>query len=157
MEKLRHWFNWAEAHPKVWLDLVRIYLGVGLFVRGVLMFTSSRSDQITDMLQRSGQPWLLSVALLHYVAVAHFVGGILLIAGLLTRLAAGVQVPILAGAVFLIHRHEGLLSAGQSLEFSALVLVLLTVILAAGPGPLSVDGENKMELSANSNHPPASA
>ena len=23
MEKLRHWIDWAETHPKVWLDCVR--------------------------------------------------------------------------------------------------------------------------------------
>ena len=141
MLKLRPWFDWAEAHPKIWLDVVRIYLGIGLFVRGVMMFTSSRADFVGELLQRGGQSWLFTAAVLHYVAIAHFVGGILLVVGLLTRIAAGVQLPILAGAVFFIHRSEGLMTAGQSLEFSALVLCLLAVITAAGAGPLSIDGE----------------
>ncbi len=154
MEKLRQWFDWAEAHPKVWLDLVRIYLGLGLFVRGVLMFTSTRADHITEIIQRTGHTWLLTAALLHYVAIAHFVGGLLLMAGLLTRIAAGVQVPILAGAVLLIHRTDGLFAPSQSLEFSALVLVLLTVVMLSGAGPLSVDGDGKP---VTQNRPPASA
>lgn len=141
MEKLRQSFAWAESHPKVWLDCVRIYLGVGLFVRGVLIITNSRADFIQEMVQRTGQSWLISAALLHYVALAHFVGGAMLTVGLLTRIAAGVQIPVLAGAVLLIHRTEGLMTAGQSLEFSALVLFLLVVILVAGAGPLSVDGD----------------
>lgn len=141
MLKLRPWFEWAEAHPKIWLDLVRIYLGIGLFVRGVMMFTSSRADFISELIQRSGESWLFTAAVLHYVAIAHFVGGILLVTGLLTRIAAGAQLPILAGAVFLIHGSEGLMAPGQSLEFSALVLFLLAIITVAGAGPLSVDGE----------------
>lgn len=143
MSKLQSWFAWAEAHPKVWLDVIRIYLGIGLFVRGVMMFTSSRADFINQLIMRAGESWLFTAAVLHYVAIAHFVGGLMLVAGVLTRIAAGVQLPILIGAVFLIHRSEGLLAAGQSLEFSALVLVLLAVITVAGAGPWSVDGERR--------------
>lgn len=141
MHKLRHWLDWAEAHPKVWLDLVRIYLGLGLFVRGLLLITNSNTEFVSELVARTGQSWLLSAALLHYVALAHFVGGAMLAAGVLTRIAAAVQLPVLAGALFLVHRHEGLMAASQSVEFSALVLMLLTVVTVAGPGPLSVDGE----------------
>lgn len=155
MLKLRPWFEWAEAHPKIWLDLIRIYLGIGLFVRGVMMFSSSRADFVSELIQRSGESWLFTAAVLHYVAIAHFVGGILLVAGLLTRIAAGVQLPILAGAVFLIHGSEGLMTAGQSLEFSALVLFLLAIITVAGAGPLSVDGEKPAAQSGDSTHRPA--
>jgi len=141
MDKLRHWLGWAESHPKVWLDTVRIYLGIGLFIRGVLIITNSRVTFVTDMLARVGDSWFVGAALLHYVALAHLVGGAMLMAGVLTRIAAAVQLPILAGALFLIHRREGLMGPGQSLEFSALVLFLLVVVLIAGPGPLSVDGD----------------
>lgn len=153
MPKLRQWFAWAEAHPKFWLDLVRIYLGVGLFIRGVLLFASPRADFVTELLQRTGQPWLLTAAVLHYIAIAHLVGGLMLVFGLLTRIAAVAQLPVLIGAVFLIHRSEGLLAAGQSLEFSALVLFLLTVIAVAGPGPVSVDGEARSPATLPSNMP----
>jgi uncharacterized membrane protein YphA (DoxX/SURF4 family) len=141
MHRLRQWFAWAEAHPKIWLDLVRVYLGAGLFVRGLLLISNTRADFINDMLQRTGQSVFWTTILLHYIALAHFVGGVMLTVGLLTRIAAGVQVPILLGAVLMIHRSEGLMSSSQSLEFSALVLFLLVVFLIAGPGPLSVDGE----------------
>jgi putative oxidoreductase len=141
MEKLRQSIVWADTHPKVWLDCVRIFLGLGLFVRGLLLITNSRADFINEMLARVGHSWIVTVALLHYVALAHFVGGAMLTAGLLTRLAAGVQIPVLAGALVLIHRTEGLMSSSQSLEFSALVLFLLVVFAFAGAGPLSVDGD----------------
>ena len=141
MDKLRQFHGWAETHPKVWLDCVRIYLGIGLFIRGVLIITNSRAAFVTDMLARVGDSWFVGSALLHYVALAHLVGGVMLTVGVLTRIGAAVQLPILAGALFLIHRREGLMGPGQSLEFSALVLFLLVVVLIAGPGPLSVDGD----------------
>ncbi len=141
MHKLRQWFDWAEAHPKVWLDLIRIFLGLALFVRGLLLITNTRTEFVSELVARASQSWLLSAAMLHYVTLAHFIGGIMLAFGILTRVAAAVQLPVLAGAAFLIHRGEGLLAASQSLELSALVLVLLSVVTIAGAGPISVDGE----------------
>ncbi len=138
MEKLRQWIDWAEAHPKVWLDCVRVYLGLGLFIRGVFIITNTRAEFIQTMLQRMDYPWIITVGLLHYIALAHLIGGLMLTVGLLTRIAAWVQVPILAGAVF-IHRGEGLMSGGQSLEFSSLVLFLLVTFAISGAGPVSVD------------------
>ncbi len=138
MEKLRQWIDWAEAHPKVWLDCVRIYLGLGLFIRGVFIISNTRAEFIQTLLQRMEYPWIVTVVLLHYIALAHLIGGLMLTVGLLTRIAAWVQVPILVGAVF-IHRGEGLMSGGQSLEFSALVLFLLVTFAISGAGPVSVD------------------
>ena len=138
MEKLRQFIDWAEAHPKVWLDCVRIYLGLGLFIRGVFIITNTRAEFILDLLKRMDFPWLVTVGVLHYISLAHLVGGLMLTVGLLTRIAAWVQIPILAGAVF-VHRGEGLMSGGQSLEFSALVFFLLVMFAISGSGPLSVD------------------
>ena len=138
MEKLRQWIDWAEAHPKVWLDCVRIYLGLGLFIRGVFIISNTRAEFIQTLLQRLEYPWIITVGLLHYISLAHLIGGLMLTVGLLTRIAAWVQVPILAGALF-IHRGEGLMSGGQSLEFSALVLFLLCTFAVSGAGPVSVD------------------
>ena len=117
--------SWAETHRDLWLDCIRIYLGLGLFARGLLLITNTSTGFFVDLLQRAGHPWLLTGALLHYVMIAHFLGGLLLTIGFLTRIAALVQIPILAGAVFFVHRQDGLFAMGQSLEFSALVLFLL--------------------------------
>ncbi|PSQ51369.1 MAG: hypothetical protein BRD28_05700 [Bacteroidetes bacterium QH_10_64_37] len=43
--------------------------------------------------------------------------------------------------MFPVHRHEGLLSANQSLEFSALVLFLLVLVCAFGSGRWSPDAQ----------------
>ena len=130
---------WADAHRDNWLDCVRIYLGLGLFARGLLLITNTSTGYVVELIQRSGQGWLTQGAILHYVMLAHFVGGLLLTIGFMTRLAALAQVPILVGAVFVIHGQDGLFALGQSLEFSALVLVLLCVFTVAGAGKLSLD------------------
>ena len=131
--------SWAQSRRDLWLDCVRIYLGLGLFARGLLLITNTSTGYFVDMLQRSGHNWLMTGALLHYVMLAHFVGGAMLALGFLTRMAALVQIPILAGAVFVVHRSDGLFAMGQSLEFSALVLILLIVFVLGGSGRFSLD------------------
>lgn len=136
---MQRFIAWADAHRDNWLDCVRIYLGLGLFARGLLLITNASTGYVVELIQRSGQSWLADGVVLHYVMLAHFVGGLLLTIGFLTRVAALVQVPILVGAVFVIHRQDGLFALGQSLEFSALVLFLLCVFTIAGAGKLSLD------------------
>ena len=147
---------WADAHREDWLDCVRIYLGLGLFARGLLLITNTSTGYFVDLLQRSGQSWITSGLVLHYVMIAHFVGGLLLTIGFLTRLAALVQIPILAGAVFFVHRQDGLFALGQSLEFSALVLFMLGVFTVAGAGRWSLDHVT-FQARSSSHEPPAPA
>jgi uncharacterized membrane protein YphA (DoxX/SURF4 family) len=136
---MQRFIAWADAHREYWLDCVRIYLGLGLLARGLLLITNTSTGYFVDLLQGSGQAWIMSGMMLHYVMMAHFVGGLLLTIGFLTRIAALVQIPILVGAVFFVHRQDGLFALGQSLEFSALVLFLLCVFVVAGAGKLSLD------------------
>jgi uncharacterized membrane protein YphA (DoxX/SURF4 family) len=122
--------------PSVGLDVIRIYLGVGLMVRGALFI--GRPEVLMDFLKRSDS-WFVPLAVSQYVVAAHLCGGILLALGLGTRLAAAVQIPPLLGAVLFVHLHDGLLTAGQSLEFAALVLSMLGAFTVFGSGRLSLD------------------
>jgi uncharacterized membrane protein YphA (DoxX/SURF4 family) len=128
---------WLTANRDVFFDLIRMYLGVGLFVKGI-QFTWD-AGYITDLLLQSGRLQVWATAIAHYIPIAHIGGGLLLAMGFMTRTAVLFQLPILAGAVFLIHLQEGLFTRGQNLEFTALVLFLLLLILVHGPGRLSVD------------------
>jgi uncharacterized membrane protein YphA (DoxX/SURF4 family) len=113
-----------------------VYLGVGLFVRGALFVAeTSGVGELVDLSQFD----FASAALIHYITFSHLIGGLLLAVGFFTRIAAAVQIPILMGAVFVVHLEEGLLSANQSLEFSTLVLFLLAVVFVFGPGRWSAD------------------
>lgn len=136
---MQKFIGWAEAHREAWLDCVRIYLGLGLLARGLLLITNTPTPFIVDLMQRADRPWLMTGAMLHYVMLAHFLGGLMLTFGFLTRIAALVQIPILVGAVFIVHRKDGLFAMGQSLEFSALVLFLLVIVTISGAGKFSLD------------------
>lgn len=144
--------------PALGLDLLRIYLGAALFVRGAIFI--ARPEALLNYMEHTGR-WFMPVAIAHYVVGAHIAGGILLVIGLCTRLAAIAQAPILLGAVAFVHWGEGLLSGGQSLELSALVLAMLLVIATCGAGELSADhilGRNAQRLAqATPSSPPPAA
>ena len=129
--------DWVVENRDVFFDLMRIYLGIGLFVKGI-QFTWD-DGYISNLMLQAGRLQVLSTAIAHYIPIAHIGGGLLLAMGFMTRTAVLFQLPILAGAVFLIHMQEGLFTRGQNLEFTALVLFLLLLILVHGPGRLSVD------------------
>lgn len=130
-------FEWIESNRDIVFDLVRIYLGVGLFVRGFLFIADS--SRLSGLMADAGTGMYISSGLAHYVALAHIGGGLLMALGLLTRAAVLVQIPVLIGAVFFVHFNDGLLTSGQSLEFSTLVLFLLVVLFLHGSGRLSLD------------------
>jgi uncharacterized membrane protein YphA (DoxX/SURF4 family) len=136
MPSLSTVFRRLEANRHLVVDVVRVYLGAGLFFRGlVLALTDTGLQQLTGGLA----PSFTTSGVAFYVMTAHLVGGALLTVGLYTRLAALVQLPVLAGAVLLVHWQNGLLSANQSLEFSALVLFLLVLVFLFGGGRWSLD------------------
>lgn len=125
-----------ESSQDLALVVARIYLGAGLLVRGIaLLGPGAGVNQLVENVQ-IGLPLTAVTA---YVTIAHIVGGALMLVGLYTRIAALVQLPVLVGAVFLVHWQEGLLSANQSLEFSALVLYLLLIVCVFGGGRWSLD------------------
>jgi Predicted membrane protein len=123
-----------EAQRDLVLDALRVYLGTGLFFRGLALLVTD-----TGLQQLAGSTSFGLSGLTVYVTAAHLVGGVLLAVGLYTRVAALAQLPILAGAVAVVHWQDGLLSANQSLEFSALVLFLLVLVSTFGSGRWSLD------------------
>jgi len=117
-------------------ELLRIYLGLGLFVKGV----SFAADP--DMLARMTtdgwlDPWTSFIQ--HYVVMAHTAGGLMLVAGFCTRVAALVNLPVLLGAVLFVHKEDGLFSHAQGLEFSVFVLFVLSLLAWHGAGSWSAD------------------
>ncbi len=136
--KLHQVRAWADSHADVALDLIRIYLGLGLIAKG-LFFVAHRENLI-QLMENSGSLWFAPALMAHYIIIAHVVGGFMLAIGLLTRIAALVQLPILIGAVFWIHMPRLVsLGARDDVEFSTLVLFLLAVITFYGAGRWSLD------------------
>ena len=132
MKRINELLQTLEKNRETAYSIVRIYLGIALFVRGIILFADPAA--ITTL---SGAH---EMYMWHsYIVGAHLIGGLLLALGILTRIAALFQIPILLGAVFFIHIKQGLITGGQSLELAGLVLVLLFVYLLFGSGKYSID------------------
>lgn len=131
--------KWANAHTYYPLDLLRIGLGIFLLIKGVLFIGDTRQlAELAEPLQTFGGFMIL----IHYVAPAHLIGGILIIFGLLTRWAVIAQLPILFGAIIL--NFVGPMDAGNLLS-SVLIMGLCMFFAIYGSGKHSVDYNLKMQ------------
>ena len=138
MKNINECRRWIESHMDIVIDLVRMYLGIGLFVKGIYFLM--HQEELTKLLKGTDNMAFGLGAVAHYVIPIHLVGGLLLAVGLLTRLAALVQMPILIGAIIYVWLPEmPFFEQRQNLEFSALVLFLLTLIFVYGAGRFSLD------------------
>ncbi len=136
MERMRDFWRSSDLRREVCIDLLRIYLGFGLMLKGAHFIWSSGDEVVGLVHKMSFAP---TMALTHVIAIAHFGGGMLLVLGLLTRLAALANIPIIAGAIVLVHLGEGLFTKAATLEFTILILFLLILILINGAGRISLD------------------
>jgi uncharacterized membrane protein YphA (DoxX/SURF4 family) len=136
MEGIERLRRWLDARRDLWLDLLRVYVGFALFAKGVAFVR--QGNLLFEQVRESGVGFSEGL-IAHYVVLAHIGGGLLLGIGLITRLAAAIQIPVLAGAVLFVHRQEGLFTPAMTLELTILVLVLLVLFTVAGGGPVSVD------------------
>jgi uncharacterized membrane protein YphA (DoxX/SURF4 family) len=131
--------HWIKTHGDLVLDLVRFYLGIGLAIKA--FYFMFHQDYLLHTMDTMGSMWFAPAIVAHYVILAHLVGGVCLMLGLLTRTAAIVQLPVLLGALFKVHLPQMMqsLEARQSAEFAGLVLFLLVLISVYGAGRWSMD------------------
>lgn len=130
MEQLK-FFGWFENRLGLAYSLIRAFLGFALCIRGFLFMLEPQS--LTNLAGEPQNFWIFA-----YTSVGHLLGGFLIGIGLMVRLAALIQIPILVGAVFFIHLRVGLLAFGQSLELSVLVLYLLILFFLFGSGDVNL-------------------
>jgi uncharacterized membrane protein YphA (DoxX/SURF4 family) len=125
------------------IDLLRIYIGIGLFLKGTQFII--QESTLSHWLSEAGQLLIIPSFLVHYIVIAHLCGGILLAAGLLTRFAAMIQIPIILGAILTIHLKEGIFQVSQNLEFTILLFFILALLSLCGSGKLSADHYMELE------------
>ena len=131
--------KWANAHTYIPLDLLRIALGIFLFYKGVNFMGNSQA--LIELVKPLGS-WAGSMLLIHYIAPAHMIGGILIAFGLLTRWSVLAQIPILIGAVAV--NFLGSMNVGNLLLSLAILLACL-FFLFYGSGKHSADYYFKMQ------------
>lgn len=97
--------KWGDAHHPKWLDIVRIVLGVFLFLKGLEFIKNM--DSFSELMSQSGFLASISTGIAaHVIVFAHLVGGILIAVGLLTRFACLIQIPVLLGAIIFINTPQ---------------------------------------------------
>jgi putative oxidoreductase len=145
-QRLNEIKSWLHSHPDVFLDLVRTFIGVALFFKG-LYFMQNR-DYLLQIMNEAHGLWFAPAAMAHYIVPAHLVGGLMLALGLLTRIAALAQIPILLGAIFYVHlptlaalnvEMAANVGARQNLELSVLTLFLAVLLCLHGSGRFSLE------------------
>jgi uncharacterized membrane protein YphA (DoxX/SURF4 family) len=128
--------KWNEEYHPVWIDFLRILLGIFLVAKGA-SFISHR-EQIEWLLVKHHLDFLIFIAWV-YVVLFHIGGGLLIAGGLITRWAVAFQIPVLTGAVFFVNLPRGFTSINSESGFSIAVLVLLIFFIFYGSGNFSLD------------------
>ncbi|NEM99075.1 DoxX family protein [Pontibacter burrus] len=129
-----------SANNPVWMDALRILLGLFLFVKGIFFL-----EHTTDVFYifGSGQEFI-SAGKAHFLTSAvHIVGGLMIAFGMLTRLALLCQIPILLGALLIVNpnRSSGISVDNSELVLSLVITALLLFFMFVGPGRYSVDNK----------------
>ena len=139
MDTIKTLNKWANSHTYLPLDLLRVALGIFLFIKGIHFMSD------TAMLMSLFKP-LQNMAggmiIVHYVAPAHFLGGILIAFGLLTRWTIIAQIPILIGAILI--NFVGEMNT-DNLILAIITLLICSFFLLYGSGKHSLDYYFKMQ------------
>ena len=136
MRLLKKMDAWAVQHNPSWLLIIRLTLGICLFVKGFgyIKNISMLEKEITTIFLERNAYWLNTI-----IPWLHLLGGTMIILGLFTRLSSLVQIPILLGAVFIVNAKKAFSLNETDLLFSIVILMLLLFFLLEGGGRLSLD------------------
>lgn len=131
--------KWANAHTSYWLDALRIAFGIFLIYKGASFITNTGEF---DAVASSTNNFSGGMISLHYIAIAHIMGGIMIIFGLLTRWAILAQLPILIGALAINFMGEMHMN---NLLLASATLIVSIFFLFFGSGKHSADYLFKMQ------------
>jgi putative oxidoreductase len=125
--------KWGDSHHPKFLDIIRVLLGIFLFLKGLgfmenSAYLQSLIESQPDINFSSG--WLM--ALVYYVTFVHFAGGILIALGVLTRFSAIMQIPVVLGAVFFVDFLRSPFNTDMVSSVAALVLLIVFAVIGSG-------------------------
>lgn len=139
MTTVRELNKWANAHTNFAVDTLRVLFGVFLFLKGVSFITEK--EYLNELLS-SFVGFGSEMLLIHYIALAHMVGGVMIIIGFLTRWSIWVQLPIIICALVINFIADFNM---QNFIQSAIALTLCFAFLLYGSGKHSADYYFQME------------
>src|SRR5947209_14428296 len=80
----------------------------------------------------------LPLVVAYLVGFAQFAGGLAMLTGLLARLGAVAIIPVMLGAVFMVHLPKGFDITKGGCEYALTQLLIAVAILISGAGPYSL-------------------
>jgi len=132
-EKIEHW---ADQHHPMWIEYVRITLGIVLIIKGISFIINK--DEVIQMITSSDY-WVVHYIIAHYVIGGYIVCGAALIIGLFTRIVVVFEIPALLGSIIFFDLHKNLFAINSEMAYSIIILALLLFFLFYGPGKISMD------------------
>jgi putative oxidoreductase len=126
----------TSAQQQLGIAIVRIVTGIIFAAHGAQKLFQFGFAGVTDAFGKMGVP--MPGVMGPFIALLEFFGGLALIIGLLTRLAALGLAFNMLGAILLVHLAAGFfLPAGY--EFALILFATCLGLVLAGPGALSAD------------------
>jgi putative oxidoreductase len=119
------------------LLVLRIVLGLIMIMHGYSKVFGDLSQHMQTVIRIGFPSWFAYLS-----AGTEFFGGILMIAGLLTRLVGAAMAFEMAVAILKIHLKKGLMGNG-GYEFPLALLTMAFVLLLFGAGPIALDAAIK--------------
>lgn len=116
------------------LLVLRLALGVTMTAHGWQKI-ANHMQGITGMMHQLGLPAFMA----YLVVAAEFGGGILIVIGFLTRLAALAIFIDMLVAVLKVHLPHGLFSSNGGFEFPLACAAIAFALIFSGAGPIAID------------------
>lgn len=125
--------NQKTIFPK-WLVVLRILLGILLFMKGIQFIYDNTLIQEVFQKQTFLQEnkWLQTI-----IPWVHLLGGVFITIGMFVRLAVVTQLPIIVGAIVFSVQNDFSTTYDTTLAYAFFLLALLLIFLFVGNGPVS--------------------
>jgi len=135
-----------DTHDDAVQTVLRLALGIMIFPHGAQKLLGwFGGGGVSGTVQFFSAAFGIPAFLALLVIAAEFFGGLGLILGFLSRVAAGGVALVMLGAVFLVHLPNGFFmnwtgsQGGEGFEFHLLAIGIAVAVMARGSGALSVD------------------
>lgn len=138
LDKLQHW---GDTHHPRWVDYLRVALGIVLIWKGIAFILNL--DLLAHFLRASGISDHIGISvsitlIAQLIIILHLIGGIAIAVGLRTRLFCLLNLPILLGAVLLVHLRQNMFRPYAEFWLSLLVLTAIVFFIIEGNGTMAL-------------------
>ncbi len=134
-----------RTEPELSILLLRLALGIVFFAHGAQKmlgwFGGGGFSGTMDAMTGMGMP----AVIVFLIIIGEFFGALGLLAGFLSRVAAGGIGIIMLGAIFMVHAQNGFFmnwygnQQGEGFEYHLLAIGICMALLIKGSGALSID------------------